>query len=149
MSTAKQTKTPGAVKGGDGQYITSALTVFRLPEQEAAACAARMMEADLRGEEAPITLDMASTLTSCGRVKLAAQKGGSIPVGWMMDRRGQPLTDPRRAADGFLLPTGHRRAVHGSNLAEDPSGRCGRPRGQSRFRQRRRLNGRRPLALGG
>jgi LDH2 family malate/lactate/ureidoglycolate dehydrogenase len=39
-------------------------------------------------------------------VKLAAQKGESIPVGWMIDRKGQPLTDPKRAAEGFLLPIG-------------------------------------------
>jgi L-2-hydroxycarboxylate dehydrogenase (NAD+) len=37
---------------------------------------------------------------------LAAQKGESIPAGWMADRKGQPLTDPRRAAEGFLLPIG-------------------------------------------
>ncbi len=58
------------------------------------------------GEEPPIALDIASTVTSYGKVKLAAQKGESIPVGWMMDRKGQPLTDPRRAAEGFLLPIG-------------------------------------------
>jgi LDH2 family malate/lactate/ureidoglycolate dehydrogenase len=39
-------------------------------------------------------------------VKLAAQKGESIPVGWMIDRKGQPLTDPRRSSEGFLLPIG-------------------------------------------
>jgi L-2-hydroxycarboxylate dehydrogenase (NAD+) len=58
------------------------------------------------GEEAPIALDMASTVTSYGKVKLAAQKGESIPVGWMVDRKGQPLTDPKRAAEGLLLPIG-------------------------------------------
>ena len=29
-----------------------------------------------------------------------------MPVGWMMDRQGQPLTDPKRANEGFLLPIG-------------------------------------------
>jgi L-2-hydroxycarboxylate dehydrogenase (NAD+) len=58
------------------------------------------------GEEPPIALDIATTVASHGKVKLAAQKGESIPVGWMMDRKGQPLTDPRRAAEGFLLPIG-------------------------------------------
>lgn len=58
------------------------------------------------GEEPPIVLDMATTVTSHGKVKLAAQKGESIPVGWMVDRKGQPLTDPKRAAEGFLLPIG-------------------------------------------
>ena len=58
------------------------------------------------GEEPPIALDIATTVSSYGKIKLAAQKGEPIPVGWMMDRKGQPLTDPRRAAEGFLLPIG-------------------------------------------
>ena len=58
------------------------------------------------GNEPPIALDIATTVSSYGKVKLAAQKGESIPVGWMIDRKGQPLTDPKRAAEGFLLPIG-------------------------------------------
>jgi LDH2 family malate/lactate/ureidoglycolate dehydrogenase len=29
-----------------------------------------------------------------------------MPEGWMIDREGRPLTDPRRAEEGFLLPIG-------------------------------------------
>jgi len=29
-----------------------------------------------------------------------------MPEGWMIDRAGQPLTDPKRASEGFLLPIG-------------------------------------------
>jgi LDH2 family malate/lactate/ureidoglycolate dehydrogenase len=58
------------------------------------------------GEEPPIALDMATTVSSYGKIKLAAQKGESIPAGWMVDRQGQPLTDPRRSEEGFLLPIG-------------------------------------------
>jgi LDH2 family malate/lactate/ureidoglycolate dehydrogenase len=58
------------------------------------------------GDEPPIALDIATTVASYGKVKLAAQKGESIPVGWMIDRQGQPLTDPRRSGEGFLLPIG-------------------------------------------
>ncbi|MEW6333709.1 MAG: Ldh family oxidoreductase [Thermodesulfobacteriota bacterium] len=58
------------------------------------------------GEEPPVVLDMATTVSSYGKVKLAAQKGESIPVGWMIDRKGQPLTDPRRSSEGLLLPIG-------------------------------------------
>src|SRR5262249_34568593 len=29
-----------------------------------------------------------------------------MPVGWMIDRAGQPLTDAKRAGEGFLLPIG-------------------------------------------
>jgi LDH2 family malate/lactate/ureidoglycolate dehydrogenase len=58
------------------------------------------------GEEPPIALDMATTVSSYGKIKLAAQKGEPIPAGWMVDRRGQPLTDPKRSHEGFLLPIG-------------------------------------------
>ena len=58
------------------------------------------------GEEPPIALDFATTVSSYGKIKLAAQKGEPIPVGWMVDRKGQPITDPRRSEEGFLLPIG-------------------------------------------
>ncbi len=29
-----------------------------------------------------------------------------MPVGWMIDREGKPLTDPKRAHEGHLLPIG-------------------------------------------
>ena len=29
-----------------------------------------------------------------------------MPEGWMIDREGKPLTDPKRANEGFLLPIG-------------------------------------------
>src|SRR6187455_940958 len=58
------------------------------------------------GEETPIVLDMATTVAAYGKVKTKAQRGETMPVGWMMDRQGRPLTDPRRANEGFLLPIG-------------------------------------------
>jgi L-2-hydroxycarboxylate dehydrogenase (NAD+) len=47
------------------------------------------------GEEPPIVLD-----------KTKAQRGEMMPEGWMMDREGRPLTDPKRSSEGFLLPIG-------------------------------------------
>lgn len=58
------------------------------------------------GEEPAIVLDMATTVAAYGKVKTKAQRGEMMPVGWMMDRNGQPLTDPKRANEGFLLPIG-------------------------------------------
>src|SRR5512136_465679 len=58
------------------------------------------------GKEPPIALDIATTVAAAGKVKLAAQKGETMPIGWMIDRKGQPLTDPKRAAEGFLMPIG-------------------------------------------
>jgi L-2-hydroxycarboxylate dehydrogenase (NAD+) len=53
-----------------------------------------------------ITLDMATTNAAYGKVKIKAQRNEAMPVGWMMDRQGNPLTDPKKADDGFLLPIG-------------------------------------------
>ena len=57
-------------------------------------------------EEPPIVLDMATSVAAYGKVKTAAQRGEQMPEGWMMDKFGKPLTDPTRAAEGFLLPIG-------------------------------------------
>jgi LDH2 family malate/lactate/ureidoglycolate dehydrogenase len=57
-------------------------------------------------QEPPIVLDMATTVAAYGKVKTAAQRGEPMPEGWMIDRAGKPLTDPARAAEGFLLPIG-------------------------------------------
>lgn len=54
----------------------------------------------------PIVLDMATTVAAYGKVKTAAARGEAMPEGWMIDRMGAPLTDPKRAAEGFLLPIG-------------------------------------------
>ena len=54
----------------------------------------------------PIILDMATTTAAYGKVKLAQQRGEQMPVGWMIDKEGKPLTDPNRASEGFLMPIG-------------------------------------------
>jgi len=57
-------------------------------------------------EEPPIVLDMATTVAAYGKVKTKAQRGEQLPEGWMIDAFGRPLTDPKRAEEGFLLPIG-------------------------------------------
>jgi LDH2 family malate/lactate/ureidoglycolate dehydrogenase len=57
-------------------------------------------------EEPPIVLDMAPTVAAYGKVRLKAQRGEPMPVGWMINREGKPLTDPKRADEGHLLPIG-------------------------------------------
>ena len=53
-----------------------------------------------------IMLDMATTNTAFGKIRLKAQRGEPMPEGWMIDRQGKPLTDPKRASEGFLVPIG-------------------------------------------
>jgi LDH2 family malate/lactate/ureidoglycolate dehydrogenase len=58
------------------------------------------------GAEKPIVLDMATTVAAYGKVKTKALRGETMPEGWMIDREGKPLTDPKRAEEGMLLPLG-------------------------------------------
>jgi L-2-hydroxycarboxylate dehydrogenase (NAD+) len=57
-------------------------------------------------DEPPIVLDIATTATSAGKIRLAADNGETLPEGLVMDREGHPITDPVKAADGLLLPIG-------------------------------------------
>ena len=57
-------------------------------------------------DEPPVVLDMATTVAAYGKVKTYAQRGLTMPEGWMIDAEGKPITDPKRADEGFLLPIG-------------------------------------------
>jgi len=67
------------------------------------------------GEEAPVVLDMATTVVSYGTVKNYRLQGKTMPADWMVSRTdGGPLTDPEKSAEGLLLPIG---GYKGSGLA--------------------------------
>jgi LDH2 family malate/lactate/ureidoglycolate dehydrogenase len=60
-------------------------------------------------------LDMATTTVAMGKVYDASFRGETtIPVGWAMDRNGNPTTDTQTALNGFMLPLG---GYKGSGLA--------------------------------
>ena len=56
------------------------------------------------GEEAPIVLDIATTTTSFGKIRNAADNGERLPEGLVMDYQGRPVTDPNEAEHSLLLP---------------------------------------------
>ena len=59
------------------------------------------------GEEAPVVLDIATSVVSYGTIKTHLLQGRELPEGWMVDRAdGKPLTDPKKSAQGLLLPIG-------------------------------------------
>lgn len=58
------------------------------------------------GGDDPFVLDMATTVAAVGKIKTLIQRGQMMPEGWMVGRDGQPLTDPNRHKEGFLLPIG-------------------------------------------
>ena len=58
------------------------------------------------GDGTPVVMDFATTVASMGKIRTVAQRGESMPKGWMVARDGTPLTDPARAPEGLLLPMG-------------------------------------------
>jgi len=60
----------------------------------------------------PLNLDMATSVVAGGKLWLAVDKGTSIPLGWALDKDGNPTTDPKTFAT--LLPVG---GPKGSGLA--------------------------------
>jgi LDH2 family malate/lactate/ureidoglycolate dehydrogenase len=55
-------------------------------------------------ETSGITLDMATTVVARGKVQLAALEGKSIPLGWALDKDGNPTTDPNQGEQ--MVPVG-------------------------------------------
>ena len=59
------------------------------------------------GQEPPMVFDFATTASSQVKVTNARRRGDSIPLGWIVDKDGQPSTDPNAYFDsGALLPFG-------------------------------------------
>ncbi|MFK7867747.1 MAG: Ldh family oxidoreductase [Roseobacter sp.] len=54
----------------------------------------------------PFVFDMATTVAAMGKIKTLLQQGQPMPEGWMVGRDGNPLTDPAKKSEGFLLPIG-------------------------------------------
>lgn len=55
----------------------------------------------------PLALDIAMSATAGMKVRLAAERGERIPLGWVLDADGEPTTDPGDyAAGGALVPLG-------------------------------------------
>jgi uncharacterized oxidoreductase len=62
-----------------------------------------------RRDADPIMLDMTTSMAAMGKVLVAANRGDRLPEGWIIDRDGQPTTDPQdllREAGGAVLPLG-------------------------------------------
>lgn len=68
------------------------------------------------GDHSPFQLDIATTVASHGTIKVAALTGDEMPVGWVIDGDGQPITDPHQADKGFLMPIGGYKGA-GLNIA--------------------------------
>jgi (2R)-3-sulfolactate dehydrogenase (NADP+) len=63
---------------------------------------------------APVVVDLSLTEVVRGKIMLYAKEGKPIPLGWAVDRDGQPTTDPKAALTGSLMAIG---GVKGTALA--------------------------------
>jgi len=62
----------------------------------------------------PIVVDLSLTEVVRGKIMLYAKEGKSIPLGWAVDKDGNPTTDPKAALTGSLTAIG---GVKGTALA--------------------------------
>jgi L-2-hydroxycarboxylate dehydrogenase (NAD+) len=57
--------------------------------------------------ELPFVIDMATTTAAAGKLELAARRGASIPLGWALNEKAEPTSDPSIAQKARrLLPLG-------------------------------------------
>jgi len=52
----------------------------------------------------PLVVDMATSASAMGKIRLAAAKGAPIPAGWATDAAGNDTTSAAEAIKGMLLP---------------------------------------------
>lgn len=63
-------------------------------------------------------LDMATSAVAAGKINLAIAKGASIPTGWIVDKDGNPTTNPNDfKTGGVLLPLGGEEGHKGYGLS--------------------------------
>jgi (2R)-3-sulfolactate dehydrogenase (NADP+) len=70
-----------------------------------------------RRDALALMLDLSLSEVARGKLMVAAKQGKSIPLGWALDSKGNPTTDPKAGMDGFMLPIGAASSSKGSVLA--------------------------------
>jgi (2R)-3-sulfolactate dehydrogenase (NADP+) len=53
-----------------------------------------------------VTIDLSLSEVARGKLMVAARDGKAIPLGWALDRDGQPTTSPAAGLEGSMLPMG-------------------------------------------
>ena len=67
------------------------------------------------GKEAPVVLDIATSVSSFGNIRQHLARGEPLQEGWVVhSKTGEPITDPKKVGEGVLLPIGGHK---GSGLA--------------------------------
>jgi uncharacterized oxidoreductase len=75
------------------------------------------------GDSQPIILDFATSAVAEGKVRVARNRGKSIPEGWVLNKEGLPTTNPADLYDGgMLLPAATHKGYALSLLVEFMAG---------------------------
>jgi (2R)-3-sulfolactate dehydrogenase (NADP+) len=69
-----------------------------------------------RGQD-PLMIDLSLSEVARGKVMVAAKEGKPIPMGWALDKDGNPTTDAKAALEGSMLPVGAASSSKGAMLA--------------------------------
>jgi LDH2 family malate/lactate/ureidoglycolate dehydrogenase len=76
--------------------------------------------------DGPLFVDMATSAVAAGKIALAVSRNEAVPLGWIVDRGGQPTTDPNALSEGgALLPVGGSEGYKGSGLSAIVEILCG------------------------
>ena len=67
-----------------------------------------------RRNAGPIVVDLSLSEVARGKLMVAARAGKAIPLGWALDKEGQPTADPKAGLEGTMCPAG---GVKGAMLA--------------------------------
>jgi LDH2 family malate/lactate/ureidoglycolate dehydrogenase len=68
--------------------------------------------------EGPFVFDMATSAAAAGKINVATARGEQVPSGWLIDKDGNPSTDPKVLKQGgALLPLGGAEGYKGTGLA--------------------------------
>ena len=70
-----------------------------------------------RKNNPPLMIDLSLSEVARGKLMVAARDGKPIPLGWALDKLGQPTTDAAAGLTGSMLPLGAVSSPKGSMLA--------------------------------
>jgi len=65
----------------------------------------------------PLMIDLSLSEVARGKLMVAAKQGRSIPLGWALDKAGEPTTDPQAGMEGSMLAIGAVSSPKGAMLA--------------------------------
>ena len=73
------------------------------------------LPSDLEGQ---VLLDMATSAVAAGKISLARNRNEPVPLGWIVDKEGNPTTNPNDySAGGAILPVGADQGHKGYGLS--------------------------------